>query len=148
MKINWGTGIVIAFVFFISFILYFVITMSTNKKYKHDLVTKNYYEKELQYQDDIEKEQNAKQLPINVDYTRTEEGLRIQFPKEMSNDGISGEVILYRPSNKTFDFILPIQLKSHTLLIPKERLLEGRWNLKVDWKYKGKAYLFKQEIVY
>ncbi len=47
MKINWGTGIVIAFVAFIAFIMYFVINMITNKKYDHDLVTEDYYKEEL-----------------------------------------------------------------------------------------------------
>ena len=48
MKINWGTGIVIVIAAFISFIMYFVITMSTNNKYSYDLVTDNYYQQELQ----------------------------------------------------------------------------------------------------
>ena len=48
MKINWGTAIVIAFVCFISFIMYFVISMSTDKKYDHDLVVEDYYGQELQ----------------------------------------------------------------------------------------------------
>ena len=39
MKFNWGTGIVIAIMAFMGFILYFVITMSTNNSYSHDLVT-------------------------------------------------------------------------------------------------------------
>ncbi|MCK5400025.1 MAG: FixH family protein, partial [Flavobacteriaceae bacterium] len=50
MKMNWGTGIVIAFIGFIAFIMFFVITMSTNKKYEHDLVTEDYYKEELEYQ--------------------------------------------------------------------------------------------------
>ena len=49
-KINWGTGIVIAFVLFISFILYFVIKTSTDTTYEYDLVAKDYYKDELEYQ--------------------------------------------------------------------------------------------------
>jgi hypothetical protein len=55
MKINWGTSIFIAFVCFISFIMYFVITMSTDSAYKHDLVIEDYYGQELQFQNDIDK---------------------------------------------------------------------------------------------
>ena len=50
MKINWGTGIVLAFIGFISFIMYFVVNMNTNKKYDHDLVTEDYYKQELEFQ--------------------------------------------------------------------------------------------------
>ena len=48
MKFNWGTGIVLAFIGFISFIMYFVINMNTNDKYDHDLVTEDYYKQELE----------------------------------------------------------------------------------------------------
>ena len=47
MKINWGTGIVIAFVFFISFILFFIVKASTQDKYEYDLVSEQYYKDEL-----------------------------------------------------------------------------------------------------
>ena len=50
MKINWGTGLVIGMVLFIAFIMFMVITMMTDKKYSHDLVTEDYYQKEIVYQ--------------------------------------------------------------------------------------------------
>ena len=83
MKINWGTAIVIAFVCFISFIMYFVISMSTNKKYEHDLVVEDYYQQELKFQSDIDKETNSKSLETNVSWTKTAEGIQITFPKDL-----------------------------------------------------------------
>ena len=59
MKLNWATGIILAFIGFIGFILYFVISASTNSKYRHDLVSPNYYEEELRYQNDIDQEEQA-----------------------------------------------------------------------------------------
>ena len=38
-----------------SFIIYFVVQMNTSE-HNHDLVTKDYYKKELEYQNDIDKE--------------------------------------------------------------------------------------------
>ena len=149
MKINWGTGIVIAFVAFISFILFFVINMSTNKKYDHDLVTEDYYAQELEYQNDINKENNAKNLNTNISYKKTEKGLFILFPETMTLSKITGKVILYRPSNKQFDFEIALtSLSNHKLLIPDNRLLSGRWNIKVDWEYKDESYMYKKEIMY
>jgi len=148
MKINWGTGIVIAFIAFISFILYFVINMNANDKYNHDLVTEDYYKKELEFQKDIDKESNSKSLEENISWKKANEGLIINFPKNLKQENITGKVFLYRPSNKQFDFETPISLSNHNLLIPDKRLLDGRWNIKVDWQYKGKSYLFKKEIIY
>ncbi|WP_250434410.1 FixH family protein [Hanstruepera flava] len=148
MKFNWGTGIVIAFVGFISFIMYFVINMNTNKELDHDLVTEDYYKQELEFQNDIDKEKNAKALAENINWKKTEDGIIIVFPQSLDVNGITGKVFLYRPSNKQFDFERDISLSSHNLLIPDKRLLDGRWNIKVDWQYNGKSYLYKKEIVY
>jgi len=148
MKINWGTGIVIAFIAFISFIMYFVINMNINKKYNHDLVTEDYYKKELEFQNDIDKETNAKNLVENLSWKKTTEGLVITFPETLIKENITGKVFLYRPSNKQFDFETELSLSNHNLLIPDKSLLDGRWNIKVDWKYNGKSYLYKKEIIY
>ena len=148
MKINWGTGIVLAFIGFMCFIMYFVVKVNTDKKYDHDLVTEDYYKEELDFQNDIDKETNAKNLSENISLKKTEEGLEIIFPETFTINNISGKVFLYRPSNKQLDFETPISLSNHNLLIPDKRLLDGRWNIKVDWQYNGKSYLFKKEIVY
>lgn len=148
MKLNWGTGIVIAFIGFISFIMYFVINMNTDKKLDHDLVTEDYYKQELKYQNDIDKEKNAKTLSANLKWRKTEEGMLISFPKNLEPSNISGKVFLYRPSNKQLDFETTISLSNHNLLIPDKRLLDGRWNIKIDWNYKGNNYLYKEEILY
>jgi hypothetical protein len=148
MKINWGTAIVLAFIAFIAFIMYFVISMMTNKKYDHDLVTENYYQKELVFQQSIDKETNAKRLDEQVTWKKTPEGMLITFPRSLNIEEIEGKVFLYRPSNKHLDFEIPITLSNHTLLIPDNRLLDGRWNLSVEWEYDDVEYLFKEDITY
>ncbi len=148
MKINWGTGIVLAFIGFISFIMYFVISMNVDDKYDHDLVTEEYYQEELAYQESIEKIKNSKSLTDNINWKRTEKGLEMTFPKNLFPEEITGNVFLYRPSNKQLDFETEISLSNHHLLIPDKRLLDGRWNIKIDWQYKGKTYLFIEKINY
>ncbi|MBA6151238.1 FixH family protein [Gelidibacter maritimus] len=148
MKINWGTGIVLAFIFFISFILYFVISMTVNKKYEHDLVVENYYNQELEFENDMSKQKNAQLLSEDISWKRIPEGLLLSFPKDMEPSKITGRVFLYRPSNKQLDFEKEISLSEHNLLIPDKSLLGGRWNIKVDWAYNDDLYLYKKDIVY
>ena len=81
-------------------------------------------------------------------WRKTEEGMLISFPKNLEPSNISGKVFLYRPSNKQLDFETTISLSNHNLLIPDKRLLDGRWNIKIDWNYKGNNYLYKEEILY
>ncbi|MDC1162206.1 FixH family protein [Tenacibaculum sp.] len=148
MKLNWGTGIVIAIIGFISFIMYFVISMSTGKSYNHDLVSDKYYQKELEYQHIIDATKNAKMLEENINVTETKEGLKIYFPREFSPEKITGKVFLYRPSNKQLDFEIPISLSKTYLLVPEKRLLGGRWDITVSWNYKNTAYSYKKELIY
>jgi nitrogen fixation protein FixH len=122
--------------------------MSTNKKYEHDLVVEDYYQQELKFQEDINKEENAKDLASNLNWQKTNEGIIISFPKDLDSNNIKGKVFLYRPSNKQLDFEIPISLSNHNLLIPDNSLLDGRWNIKVDWTYNSQDYMYKTEIVY
>ena len=148
MKFNWGTGIVIAVISFIAFIMYFVVSMSTNRKFNHDLVTEKYYQKELQYQNDIDAKQNAKELKENIRLEKVKEGLKVHFPATFNPKDLQGKVFLYRPSNKQLDFEMPISQSNTYLLVPEKRLLGGRWNITVACKYKDKDFLFEEELVY
>lgn len=148
MKINWGTGIVIAFVCFISFILFFVIRMNLDAKANHDLVTEEYYKAEIGYQKEIDAENNSNENSKNLIVKKTPQGLVITFPKNIDNKAVNGIVSLYRPSNKHLDFDFPISLSDSNLLVPDKRLLEGRWDIKIAWKYLNEDYLHKESITY
>lgn len=148
MKINWGTGIVIGMALFIGFIMYMVVTMMTNDEYNHDLVTDAYYEKDLQYQQEIDAEANTRTLSESISGKRIAEGYLLSFPKDIQPEKVKGKVFLYRPSNKRLDFDIPIVISNAQLLIPDERLLDGRWNITVDWEYEGRHYMYKESIVY
>ncbi len=147
MKINWGTGVVLAFIAFISFILFFVIKMSMDSNANHDLVTEDYYKDALQHQNEIDAEVKAnKSDKIRIE--KTAEGLLLAFPKTNDLGQIKGTVSLYRPSNKQLDFDLPISLSNTHLLIPDKRLLDGRWDIKIKWEINGDSYLQKEKITY
>ena len=146
MKINWGTGIVIAFGLFIIFILSFVYKVQSNQKYDNELVTKDYYKKEALVQGDIEKQENANALTNKVTIEKTAEGVKIQFPADFDYSKINGKVSLYRPSSQKLDFEISISLSSPHLLIPKSNLASGLWDISIDWEYDGVKYLNKDSF--
>ena len=148
MKINWGTGIVIAFALFMSFILYFVFKVQSDTKYDNELVTEEYYKKEIRVQSDIQNVQNANDLKVKVVIANTEKGIQITFPKDLDFKKIKGTVSLYRPSNQKLDFETSISLSSSDLLIPKNNLVGGLWDITVEWNYDGKTYLNKEQIYF
>ena len=148
MKFNWGTGIVVAFVLFISFIMYFVVRMSTDDSNNHELVTKDYYKQELAYQKEIDAEKNALAHGAELKIKKSEEGLIIQFPENYKPEEITGKVSLYRPSNRHLDVDFPISLSKTHLLIPDNQLVDGRWDIAISWEYKGNSFLHKEKLSY
>lgn len=148
MKINWGTGIVIAFALFMSFILFFVFKVQSNSKYDNELVVEKYYLKEQTFEKEMEKEQNAHDMTEAVKITTSKDGILVAFPNGFDISKINGKVSLYRPSNKKLDFEVPISLSSPHLLIPKSNLVGGRWDISIDWTYEGKEYLSKETVLY
>src|SRR5210317_1082215 len=119
MKINWGTGIVIGMGLFIAFIMFMVITMMTDEKYDHQMVTESYYEKGMVYQEEIDAETNARDLSADLLATKTEGGWLLTFPEELAVNESKGTVALYRPSNEKLDFQLPLELEGNQMLISK-----------------------------
>lgn len=148
MKMNWGTGVVIAMVSFMIFILSFVYRSVVMDEYQHDLVSEDYYKDELHYQEEIDKLNNAAKLNVNLTVSRTPEGLLLNFPDDMNPDMISGTLKIQRPSNKALDIELPVKLSGHEQLVPGDRLVSGKYLIWVDWKHGDSEYLLKEELFY
>lgn len=146
MKINWGTGIVIAFALFISFILYFVFSVQSDSKYDNELVYEEYYKQDAKFGEEMVRIQNAQDLVQKPLISNTSKGISIVFPEDYVTKNIKGKVSFYRPSNKKFDFSIPILLTGSTLNVPKEKVLGGRWDINMEWQYNGKQYLTKETI--
>ena len=146
MRINWGTSIVIAFVLFMSFILYFVIKVQSNSKYDNELVVEEYYKKDAKFGAEMVRVQNAADLSDKPAITATNGEVTIVFPKIYDSKKITGRVFLYRPSNKKLDFEIPLSLTNSALLIPKKSLVGGRWDITIEWQYEGKLYTSKEDL--
>ena len=144
MKLNWGHGIVGAFIFFMACIVYLVVgCFGTNV----DLVTKDYYQQELVYQETIDATKNMKSLVQQPTLMVTTKGLLIELPVFFKGKELSGAYRFYRPNDKSRDFELPIgpdeEMKQ---LIPFEMLGSGKWRVKMKVEQDGKSFA-KEEIV-
>jgi nitrogen fixation protein FixH len=148
IKINWGTAMVIAMVLFMAFILQFVYRSIALDKYEHQLVSEDYYKDELYYQQEIDKMNNASKLTQNVKVDRVGEGMLVSFPDEMTFTEITGIVYFQRPSDERLDFQKNISLSNHSMLITDDKLINGKWKVKIDWKYGEDEYLLKEAIFY
>lgn len=142
MKWNWGTKIVISMVVFMLFLTVFFVMMSRQTFY---LVEKDYYPKGLEYQEKIDKIENAKQLGESIRLNNKGEFLVFTFPSVITPDKVEGEIVLYRPSDGTQDIGMTIKLDSlNQHIFPVEDVLKGKYTAKIDYTDNTKAYY--QEI--
>ena len=148
IRINWGTGIVIAMLLFIAFILSFVYKTIFVPEYEHHLVSEDYYKDELHYQEEIDKMNNANLLIENVSLRNTDQGIIIHFPEDKDFNKIKGKVNFLRRSNEKLDFERDINLTGSSMLIEDDLLIPGKWEIKVDWQYGDEEYLLKESWFY
>ncbi|MDR0229507.1 MAG: FixH family protein [Flavobacteriaceae bacterium] len=146
MKFNFGTGIVIAMGLFMIFILQYVIRVQVDKKYDNELVTENYYQQEVEIDGKREREVNANNLSEHLKINTLKEGIAIGFPSKFDYKNVTGKIFLYRPSNQNLDNDMEIALSSSNLLIPGDNLVDGRWDIVVEWMYDGVSYRNAKEL--
>jgi hypothetical protein len=136
-KISWGTGIVIAIIIFVILVLAQTIYLMNQKV---DLVEEDYYKKGIEYQKDIEVQKKSRELSEPIKFDFNGQYLIINFPKDLSDNKLSGEILLYRPSDSGLDIKLPISTDSLSQVIPVSNLKKGFWRVKLKWQYDGQDY--------
>ena len=148
LRFNWGTGIFIAMLAFMIFILSFVYKSIAMDEYQHELVSEDYYRDELHYQEEIDKLNNAQTLAQDIKLINSNEGITVSFPKDIEEGSIAGSIYFQRLSNEKLDFTEQIHLTDHHQLIPVEKLVSGKWIVKIDWETGEDKYLFKESWFY
>jgi len=143
-KFSWGTGVVIGIVIFITLSITMTVVFMTQDV---SLVSDNYYEKSLEYQDEIDKQSRTKSLDEQVKINFNGEVITVLFPSDYLEKNITGEIYFYRPSNSSLDFKLPLQVnEAGNQIVPAERLEKGFWRLKLNWTMDGNMYYNERVI--
>lgn len=142
-KISWGTGIVIGIIVFVLITVTMTVIFMTQDV---SLVSDNYYEKSLSYQDEIDKQSRTKLLDEQVKINFNGEIITISVPSNYISKDISGEIFFYRPSNPKLDFALPLQLVEGSQIILAKRLVKGFWRIKLNWTMDGNGYYNERAI--
>ncbi len=146
MKFNWGTGIALVYATFAVSMLVFVFAAQ-----RHDpgLISKNYYELDLNYQQRMVEKQNTAtlhaKLTARVDAANRQ--LWLQFPIEEAGVPSEGKIKMYRSAGTSAgDVSAEIRTDSAGLMaLPIEKLAGGRWRIDVNWQAGGQS--FYQELV-
>ena len=142
MKLSFLQYILISFCLFISFIVFLVIkTFSV----KNELVAEDYYNKELHYQDQINK-MNQVTAGQDLNWQQTEDMLILK-KQFIDAEQLKGSIEFYRPSDASLDLKFPIALtKEGTQSFPRPLFTKGLYKIKADWKLNGQSYYSEKDI--
>jgi hypothetical protein len=127
IKWNWGMGIAVVYIVFVVGMLSMVFL---SKNQKIDLVTENYYQQELEFQEEIDAKQRAENQGCIPILTRNRGGFQVDIPNSKGMN-IEGQLWAYCPSNKVGD---------HVIVLPKTT--SGGWFLNLSGLYSS-SYILK-----
>ena len=142
---NWGNKILIVYAVFVIGIMLLVYKSSTQNT---DLVTTDYYTKELAFQNTIEEGKRANELSETMKLNQSDSFLVITMPEEMMNSKLSADVTLYCPSNQEKDIRANLSTENGVIKLPLLRDIKGLYELHIRWKANDKYYYKEEKLVF
>lgn len=134
---SWGIKILCLYLGFVSLI----VTMVTlTMREKVDLVSEDYYQKELEYQGKINTIERTAALKEQLTWRISGDTLLLDFP-DTENSACSGTIFFFRPSDARLDRTIVLAKSSDTLRrVPLTQLEKGLYRMQIDWQFGGMAY--------
>jgi hypothetical protein len=145
---RWIIGVVIVYAFFAVGTLAIVALTMTHKV---DLVSEKYYQQEVAYQSRIDAANRAKALSEPVAWRILPEAngkvLEITYPQSAIQQGLSGTIMLLRPSTMGIDKTIAIAPDANgKQRVPLQGLVPGFWSLSLEWQAGGTSYYKASDV--
>lgn len=140
---NWGKSIVAVFV---GFALFIGTLVTVCMKQEMSLVSADYYQQELDYQNQIDRIENTSILKVVPAITIIHDSLRLVYGNLKAVT--SGVLKLTRASSSRYDvsFKIPLNEETGQLSFPLKDLPPGRYKGSFAWVMNGKEYYMDQPI--
>jgi len=143
---RWAVGITVLYSTFVIAVIAMVIFMNNAD---FDLVDENYYEKEIKYQQHIDKVKRT--FDENMDISIRYEGnkLFLNFSEDLNYSDCTGKIFFYYPAFKKDDFKIQMNVNSlgKQIIDVSESVAKGNWIIKIDWEYNNTSY-YSEETIY
>ncbi len=143
MKFNWGTGILVFLILFLMACAAFIIFALRQDV---NLVHRDYYEKGVDYTDQMNVNARSVDLADSVQIRFQNEYLFIEFQKSLVEKIDSGKVLFFRPSDSGKDKLYPMNFTDNGLVISNQYLVPGRYILKLSWYTHGLKYEIDKQV--
>lgn len=140
---NIGRIIVLCFVAFAAFIGSMVVQAYGESK---ELVRDDYYENELQFDNQRQEIENYNNLDWSVSVTQQQAGVVLTFPEVV--EGIEdGTILFYRPDDSALDRDYSLDLnKNNQQIFEYKEFLSGNYEITIRWSDGDRFYIYEDVI--
>jgi nitrogen fixation protein FixH len=142
----WPISIMAFFAVAITFFVGFVFWAM---QLRDDLVTADYYEREVRFQaqlDTLNRSQSFATQTV-VTFEPASQEILITLPADKT-PGATGTIQLYRPSDARLDRDLPLALNDAGIQrVDARELRPGLWKVRVQWNMSGEDYFLDQPVI-
>ena len=144
MKFNFGTGIFVFMMLFMTAIITFVIFAHRQDV---NLVHENYYEKGVDHTRQMQKGARSSEFYDKIDISDDGNYIRIVFSAGLASIIEEGTVTYFRPSDHLKDIIKPLVLRGNVFIGEKDQLIPGRYIVKINWKVNNADYEIDKQLI-
>jgi hypothetical protein len=143
----WPLGIVLTLVVFILGTVSLIVMACSQRM---DLVSPDYYERELKFQGQIDSVERTHRgaSHASVAYDAAGQCITVSLPPDLAGREVSGHIELYRPSTAGMDRTIDLapDVKGVQRLDVKD-LAPGLWKVRVSWTVERQDYFLDEKVV-
>lgn len=142
----WPLGIVAAVALFVAGTAGLIVLAAAHKS---DLVSADYYEQEIGYQNRMDSLDRAHQLgaAAAVSYDAARRQITVSLPVDHVRHTVTGQVQLYRPSAAGLDRQFKLEPDPNGVqAIDAADLSRGLWKVRVLWQVGAEDFFLEQSI--
>ncbi|MGZ3862162.1 MAG: FixH family protein [Bacteroidia bacterium] len=142
---SWGVKITALYLGFVGLIITLVV-ISMNQKV--DLVSKDYYAQEINFQQKIEATKNANAAEGHIVIKTNNEYVVFEYDPAVLGKNFKGEINFFRPSDADKD--LKVQMNPDIdgmQTVPIGKMSHGMYKVQMSWVSDGKNY-FHEDVVF
>lgn len=138
---NFGKWIVVSFVLFATFM---AVLVTVCVRQDVSLVSKSYYDEEIQYQDQIERERNTQSLKRRPTVELRGNNLILAWNQDVPVSAAT--VSLFCPANAKMDRTFRLAEGNNSQILELDDLNKGMYRVKLRWKMNNKEF-YQEEII-
>jgi hypothetical protein len=141
---SWGIKIAILYVGFVLLIVFLIIRTSTQNV---DLVSDDYYQQELKYQEKINQSIAEQKLTVHPQVVIRDGAVKIIFPDSLLKFGVSGTAFFYRSADASKDVTVELAPAADgTQLVGTDAFAEGQYSVQLTWNSLGQVYYYESQL--